>query len=168
MTKPGRVPITTYILKVASRCNLNCRYCYVYNKGDETFQDQPYRMDEHTVSALLERIATYSADEHVHEINFIFHGGEPLLAGRGFFRDFVARANGTLAQDFNVSYALETNATLLTAEWLDLFHELGIGFAISSMVLWPSMMPTESTTPEAVLYSGYGGPSPWCSRPAAR
>jgi uncharacterized protein len=125
------VPINTYILKVASRCNLNCTYCYVYNMGDESYRSQPYRMSPETVSALLSRVATYSSEHDVHEVTFIFHGGEPLLAGKDFFRAFVSKATAMLGGDPTPTYALQTNGTQVTTEWLDLFHELGISFGIS-------------------------------------
>jgi uncharacterized protein len=129
--KADGVPVDTYILKVASRCNLNCTYCYVYNKGDESYRDQPFRMSSATVSALLSRVATYSFERNVAEVTFAFHGGEPLLAGKDFFRQFVTEAVATLGNGVKPSYVLETNGTLLTAEWLDLFRELDIPFGIS-------------------------------------
>jgi uncharacterized protein len=127
----SRVPIDTYLLKVASRCNLNCTYCYMYNMGDESYRSQPYRMGADTVTALLSRVATYCAQENLREVNFIFHGGEPLLAGAGFFRTFVAQAKAILGSGVAVTYTLQTNGTLLTTTWLDLFHELRISFGIS-------------------------------------
>jgi uncharacterized protein len=128
---PARVPVDTYLLKVASRCNLNCRYCYVYNMGDESYRSQPSRMAAETVSALLSRVATYCVDENLHQVTFIFHGGEPLLAGEEFLRGFVAKATAILGSDVIPTYALQTNGTLITTEWLDLFRELGIRFGIS-------------------------------------
>jgi uncharacterized protein len=128
---PSNVPVETYILKVASRCNLNCTYCYVYNMGDESYRSQPRRMARDTVSALLSRVATYCGEQDLHEVTFIFHGGEPLLAGTDFFRHFVAVANAVLQPHVLPSFALETNGTLLTTEWLELFQELGINFGIS-------------------------------------
>lgn len=125
------VRITTFILKVASRCNLNCRYCYMYNKGDESFRSQPYRMDPATVSALLSRIATYCAEENLKKVSFVFHGGEPLLAGVSFFRQFIAEATAILGSDIIPAYAIQTNGTLLTSEWLDLFQEFNFQFGIS-------------------------------------
>lgn len=122
-----RVPIDTYIIKVASRCNLNCTYCY----GDESYQLQPYRMSSATVLAFLSRVASYCLEEHLQEILFIFHGGEPLLAGKDFFREFVTVASASLGIQVKPTYALETNGTLLTSEWLDLFRELDISFGIS-------------------------------------
>ena len=39
MDKPSNIhkyPIIELVVKLASRCNLNCSYCYEYNKGDDT------------------------------------------------------------------------------------------------------------------------------------
>ena len=41
------------LLKVVSRCNLNCTYCYMYNGGDETYKKQPKFMSDEVVDALL-------------------------------------------------------------------------------------------------------------------
>jgi uncharacterized protein len=127
----ARVPINTYLLKVASRCNLNCTYCYVYNMGDESYRSQPYRMSSETVSTLLSRVAIYCSEQGIHEITFIFHGGEPLLAGKDFFHAFVAKATAVLGDEITPTYALQTNGTQVTTEWLDLFHKLDIHFGIS-------------------------------------
>ena len=37
-----------HIIKVASRCNLNCSYCYVYNQADTTWRDRPSVMSRET------------------------------------------------------------------------------------------------------------------------
>src|ERR1700732_2445910 len=94
LVEAAELPIDTYIVKVASRCNLNCRYCYVYNMGDESYRAQPYRMSPATVSALLSRVASYCLEENLQEVTFIFHGGAPLLAARGFFLPFASGATG--------------------------------------------------------------------------
>jgi len=125
------VPVSSYILKVASRCNLNCKYCYVYNMGDESYRSQPRVMSDATVSALLSRVATYSRENGLDVVTFIFHGGEPLLAGPEFFRKFVRQAKAVLGTEITPNFVLETNGTLITTEWLELFCELDIGFGIS-------------------------------------
>lgn len=125
------MPVDNYILKVASRCNLNCSYCYMYNKGDESYKLQPYRMSDATVAALLTRVKTHCLAQKLPFVSFCFHGGEPLLAGKEFFRSFVSLARATLGDSIQSTYALETNGTLLTRDWLDLFCELDIGFGIS-------------------------------------
>ena len=40
------VPISGYVIKVASRCNLNCSYCYEYNMGDSSWKKMPKYMEE--------------------------------------------------------------------------------------------------------------------------
>ncbi|MCW2516957.1 MAG: hypothetical protein JWR11_5999 [Mycobacterium sp.] len=128
---PDAVPINSYILKVASRCNLNCSYCYMYNKGDDSYTGQPPVMSRETIRHLLAKVRTHCIEQAVGEVTFSFHGGEPLLAGPEFFRHFVADAASILGESVTVTYLLETNGTLLTTQWLDLFCELGIGFGIS-------------------------------------
>ena len=34
-------PINEFVIKVASRCNLDCDYCYEYNTGDNTWKSMP-------------------------------------------------------------------------------------------------------------------------------
>ena len=34
-------PCKTFVVKVVSRCNLNCSYCYMYNLQDRTWRNQP-------------------------------------------------------------------------------------------------------------------------------
>ena len=38
--------IDSYVVKVASRCNLDCTYCYEYNLGDDTWKHQPRFMEK--------------------------------------------------------------------------------------------------------------------------
>ncbi len=128
---PAGVPIDSYVLKIASRCNLNCSYCYMYNKGDQSYKLQPIRMSEDTVHHLLARVKTHCVEQELGTVIFSFHGGEPLLAGPEFFRRFIADAEAILGEFITPTYTLETNGTLLTTEWLDLFCALGIGFGIS-------------------------------------
>jgi uncharacterized protein len=103
----------------------------MYNKGDESYTSQPRRMSEGTVRALLARVRNHCLAHDLPGAIFSFHGGEPLLAGQDFFRRFVAHAAVILGESITPTYVLETNGTLLTREWLDLFCELNIGFGIS-------------------------------------
>ena len=127
----GNVPIGSYVVKVASRCNLNCNYCYVYNKGDDSFRSQPPVMDRATVSALLSRVLTYNQEQKLRRVMFVFHGGEPLLAGEEFFRYFVREAAAVFRGRVKPSYSMQTNGTLLNQDWYALFRELKISFGVS-------------------------------------
>ena len=73
--------IETVLLKVASRCNIDCSYCYVYHMGDHGWLRQPKMMSPQTCmavgSALNELAFGYG-----HQFAVVLHGGEPLLLGK--------------------------------------------------------------------------------------
>lgn len=119
------------VLKVASRCNLNCTYCYVYNLGDSTWKRQPKTMSRKVVSALLQRVRSHCLRHGVKSFLFIFHGGEPLLAGPEFYSHFVEEARRILQPDVTPVFTLQTNGTLLTDEWCSLLASLKVRIGIS-------------------------------------
>ena len=124
-------PISTYVLKVASRCNLNCTYCYMYNLADKSYRQQPAVMSQDVVDATIGRIRAHALRNGLGSVTIIFHGGEPLLAGEQFFRYFIDAANSRLRPEITPRFSLQTNATLLSREWLELLTELNISFGVS-------------------------------------
>ena len=119
------------VLKVASRCNLNCTYCYMYNAGDETYRAQPNVMSRATVDALIERVAEHCAAHGVEHFEFAFHGGEPLLAGTAFFEYLAERARARLPAATAARFSVQTNGTLLTERWCEVLRALGVRVGIS-------------------------------------
>ncbi|MCX6212976.1 radical SAM protein [Spirosoma sp.] len=120
------------VLKVASRCNLNCSYCYVYNQGDRTYRFQPVVMTQSVQSSLLNRVEEYCLEYNLTSFSFIFHGGEPLLAGADFFKAFVRNANRQLMNSkIHPYFFMQTNGTLLSEDWCQLLNELNISVGIS-------------------------------------
>jgi uncharacterized protein len=83
------------------------------------------------VDAALDAIRHYSSDYNVEQVHIIFHGGEPLLAGKSFFRDFVTKANKALRPNVRPVFNMQTNGTLLDQAWLDLLADLNVGFGLS-------------------------------------
>lgn len=119
------------VVKIASRCNINCTYCYMYNKGDESYKQQPKRMSDEVVDALLKRVQYHCLKHNITNFHFVLHGGEPLLAGKEFIKKFVLKARKVLSPDITPSFSLQTNALLIDKEWCQLFVELGIRIGIS-------------------------------------
>lgn len=117
---------------MASRCNLNCSYCYVYNAGDLTYREQPAVMSAQTVEKTIERAAEHCAEHGLTRFTFVFHGGEPLLAGRSFFASFGEKANELLGRGVRPRFAVQTNGTLLDDAWCALFneHDMLVGISI--------------------------------------
>jgi len=88
-------------------------------------------MSQGVVDATIARIREHALRHGLESVNIVFHGGEPLLAGENFFRYFVEAANTRLRPSVRPHFLMQTNATLLSCRWLELFAELGINFGIS-------------------------------------
>ena len=122
---------TSLVLKVASRCNLNCTYCYMYNAGDITYLHQPKVMARQTVQAICRAASEHCIRHRLQAFEFIFHGGEPLLAGQSFYRDFVRLAAGSFDPATRIRYSMQTNGVLLDESWCRLLASLDIRIGIS-------------------------------------
>lgn len=111
------IPIPYFILKVASRCNLDCSYCYVYNKGDRSWRSKPPLMSDTTFDATLKRVREHCLLVGQKSVNFVFHGGEPMLLGPTRFAKWCERAQKVLDDVADVSFLIQTNGTLIDNDW---------------------------------------------------
>lgn len=120
--------IDTVLLKVASRCNLNCTYCYVYNMGDNSWRSQPKRMPVAVIDSVVDQLAALS---HVQErpLSVVMHGGEPLLLGLERISYLVGKLRGALRPDAGVH--VQTNGVLLSDAFIEMFAEHDVGVSIS-------------------------------------
>jgi uncharacterized protein len=129
-TETVSVPFHTFLLKIASRCNLDCDYCYVYRSPDQSWKARPRFMTEEVERAAIQRISEHVAEHNIDEVEIVFHGGEPLLAGASRI-DFLAEAiRRTVPARVNIG--LQTNGTLLCPEILDVLlkHNIRIGLSL--------------------------------------
>jgi uncharacterized protein len=123
-----RQDIDTVLVKTASRCNLNCTYCYVYNMGDDGWRSQPKRMTAEVIDAITEQLGRLSHAQ-AHPLSVVMHGGEPLLLGRRMTERLVVGLRKSLRPDGGIH--LQTNGVLLSDEFLDLFAANDVGISIS-------------------------------------
>lgn len=124
--------IRTFFLRIAARCNLNCDYCYVFKHRDMSWKNMPPIMDDKTVSMFAKRLLNYiKSNSDIDEVNVIFHGGEPLIAGEETLFRFVEIIENTVGETANVNFSLQTNGTLLTDQILMKFEEKNIGVSLS-------------------------------------
>ncbi|WP_239115656.1 FxsB family cyclophane-forming radical SAM/SPASM peptide maturase [Planotetraspora kaengkrachanensis] len=124
-------PFRQFILKIHSRCDLACDYCYVYEMADSSWKNRPKRMPAEVVAAAAERIGEHARAHGLPEVEVILHGGEPLLAGVDFIREIVTLIRSATGEHTRVAVTLQTNATLLNVSYLRLFDELGIKVGVS-------------------------------------
>ena len=73
-------PITQLLVKVATRCNIDCSYCYWFR--DAAVYNKPKLMSADVLHQLLQRIEQHVARYPLVDFPIILHGGEPLLALR--------------------------------------------------------------------------------------
>ncbi|WP_439516504.1 radical SAM protein [Sediminibacterium sp.] len=123
--------ISNVIVKTASRCNLNCTYCYMYNQGDETFLKQPKFMSYDTIESMAQKISDHCVEHNLQYFEITFHGGEPLLAPPELYRFLVAKCKAIIPDSVKLGFSMQTNGTLLDDEWCKLFKELKIKVGFS-------------------------------------
>src|SRR3954471_17636562 len=74
-------PFRQFIVKLHSRCNLSCTYCYVYHHVDQSWRGRPNVISDETIAALAARLGAHVRAHALPRIVMVLHGGEPLLAG---------------------------------------------------------------------------------------
>lgn len=118
------------VVKLASRCNLNCSYCYMYNKGDDSFLGQPKFMSEDTVNEFAQKLENYLIKYNKKQFIIVFHGGEPMLAGMKRMEDFV-NAIQNIEVDVDFHFGIQTNGVLINEEWVEFFDRMKITVGVS-------------------------------------
>jgi uncharacterized protein len=123
--------IRCFLLKVASRCNLACDYCYMYEHADQLWRNQPHFMSPEIARSIAMRISEYVAEQRLPDVSVVFHGGEPLLFGAQRLVDMAGEIKRAMPGSTRCDVSLQTNGNLLTAEAVDAFAEADIGVSVS-------------------------------------
>jgi uncharacterized protein len=125
------IPFREFIVKVHSRCDLSCDYCYMYEMADQSWRDQPRRMSIDTAECSAWRVGEHARAHQMSNIALILHGGEPLLAGHELIWQLVTATRKAAGPDVNVDVRVQTNAVGLDDAYLQLFCELGVRVGVS-------------------------------------
>jgi uncharacterized protein len=100
---------TAFVVKATRLCNLRCSYCHDWRATGE-------RMSSETLRLLIQR----ALEDPLHTITtFQWHGGEPTVMPISFYRKAVYLQQSLRQPDQAVFNAIQTNATRLTAEWIE-------------------------------------------------
>ncbi len=126
-----QVRFTSFLVKVASRCNIKCDYCYMYEHSDQGWRDQPHLMSEDTRHAVAERLGEYAASAGLDRILVIFHGGEPLLAGAATLAAFADDVRTKLPASTKADFSVQTNGVLLDDDSIEALGTAGIAVSLS-------------------------------------
>ena len=101
-------------------CNLDCSYCFFLSK-EMLYPGSRFRMADELLDAYLAQLI--EAHAGVPEVTIAWQGGEPTLMGVDFFRRSVELTAKYLAPGQRAIHTIQTNGTLLDAEWADFFKQ---------------------------------------------
>jgi uncharacterized protein len=109
-----------FVVKTSKHCNLRCRYCYEYA---ELGNKQAMSLEQ--IEAMFRNIASYYQQlDFPVDIEFVWHGGEPLLQHPDFYWRAFELQNQIFDRTRNsISNGVQTNLTLLDRERLRLLSE---------------------------------------------
>jgi uncharacterized protein len=117
------LPVVAQI-QVTRNCNLACAYCFQEHSGGI--------IGLSTVETILQRLIAHNltVDPLNKVIQIYWHGGEPLLAGRDFFRAILRLESQYPELTFD--NRIQTNGTLMNDELARLLveHQFQVGFSL--------------------------------------
>lgn len=115
------MPALSIMIKPASSlCNLRCKYCFYCDVASHRDEFSLGVMTEDTAERLIKNAFEFADGCSV---AFAFQGGEPLIAGMDYFRSFVALAEKYNTKNSEIYYSIQTNGTLVDADWARFFRE---------------------------------------------
>ncbi|KPI15862.1 Radical SAM/SPASM domain, FxsB family [Actinobacteria bacterium OK074] len=130
---PSAVPFRQFLLKIHSRCDLACTYCYMYEAADQSWRERPRRMVLDTVRRTARLIADHARAHRLPTVHVVLHGGEPLLVGA----DHLAATLDILAETLDgvaeLRLTLQTNGIRLAEDpaLLPLLDRHGVRIGVS-------------------------------------
>ena len=120
-TRPLTAPSYFHVLAKPTGpiCNLDCEYCFFLAK-ESLYPGDRFRMSEELLETYVRQLVESQQGPHV---TIAWQGGEPTLMGVQFFRRAVELAESYKRPGQTLEHTIQTNATLLTPEWCELFRE---------------------------------------------
>ncbi|MET9489623.1 radical SAM protein [Nocardia sp. NPDC006630] len=122
------------VVKVSKFCNLRCRYCYEYPElGNRA------AMSRAQVTAMYRNLREYFSmiderDGLRTKLDFIWHGGEPLLQPTEFYRQTLADQHEIFGAQLPTSNSVQTNLMILDDErrqlLMDGFDSVGVSLDV--------------------------------------
>jgi len=106
-------PFSLLVKPAGATCNLRCAYCFYLDKVRTYSRPDVRVMPEEILERTVRGYLAYAFPEYL----FTWQGGEPTLAGLGFFERAVALQTECAAQGSVIGNALQTNGILINDAW---------------------------------------------------
>lgn len=119
------------VVKLTERCNINCTYCYMFNKDSRLFESKPKQMSAATAREVAVFLAQGAVDTQASIVRIVLHGGEPMMMRPADFDRICQIFIDVIAPVARVQFTIQTNATLVDERWIALIEKYCIGVGIS-------------------------------------
>ena len=121
--------LAVLIKPASSACNLRCKYCFYADISRIRTTASHGMMKPALLDTMLENIRRELVPQD--SITFAFQGGEPTLAGLGYFEHFVDVVSQWDPR-IRVQYSLQTNGILLDDTWCQFLkkHNFLVGLSM--------------------------------------
>ena len=114
--EPNPTVSTIIIEPVGGGCNLNCTYCYHSNIRESKLKVM--------TPEILKNLIKQTLQINRGQVKFLWHGGEPMLAGQEFYETAVNLQHCyRVSEHQRISNHFQTNATLIDSKWATFFKE---------------------------------------------
>ena len=110
------------LIMPTDQCNMNCIYCY----HNPHYNSNKGIMNLNTLENIFKKTIPYF--EHV---DFLWHGGEPLLAGIGFYKKAIELQKKYAKSTCVVTNKVQTNCTIAKGDLLEFLVGEGFEFGTS-------------------------------------
>jgi uncharacterized protein len=127
MVSKAHYPFHVMTKPIGPRCNLDCEYCFYLRKEALFEGTRDFRMKPEALEAYVK---AYIEAQPGPVASFAWQGGEPTLLGLPFFQEAVALQR-RYAGGKRIENALQTNGTLLTADWCEFLRREGFLVGVS-------------------------------------
>jgi len=110
---------------VGNKCNLKCDYCFYHDTNQSANNLMEFDLLEKFIKQYLRLFPT-------EKVFFIWHGGEPTLAGINYFQSIIELQNKYKDTKQTIRNAIQTNATLIDNKWSAFFrqHNFRVGVSL--------------------------------------
>lgn len=111
----------TIIAKPTSECNFRCAYCY---HATTHYEEGILAVTQ------LEKLIRLAQEEY-DRVEYVWHGGEPLLCGVDYFRNIIELQRKWQRKSLVIDNSVQTNGYLLSEQFIHFFRKHNFSVSVS-------------------------------------
>lgn len=123
VTRTAEPTISVVVVQPTPFCNINCNYCYLPGRNNKA------TMAPETLRVLFEKV--FASGWAAEELTVIWHAGEPLVMPVAYYQDAFSLIDSLRPAGVQLRHSFQTNGTLLSPAWCDLFKTWQVGVGVS-------------------------------------